>query len=162
MALNALMESSTVAWQRSFRWFRTVRPATWIKVGGCVALAVLCAAEIALRGDGPSVTHARVSHARAVSEAPRAILLHGVVKPDAAPAPQDRRSVDRLVAMTHAKSCAERSKAAEGLAGVHSQKAVAALKKLAKSKFKDESASPGVFSCNSRRAAQKALDHRGT
>jgi len=158
MAFTALMQSSNVIWQRSFNRLRTVRPATWIKVGGCVALAVLCTAEIALRGDGPAPAHARVSHARSVADAPR--VAH-VATTSAVVLQGEPRSVDRLVAMTHARTCAERSNAAEGLAGLHNRKAIAALKKLAGSTFKDESASPGIFSCNSRRAAQKALGQPG-
>jgi HEAT repeat protein len=64
--------------------------------------------------------------------------------------------------MTHAGTCEERSRAAEALGSVHNRKAAAALKKLAGSSFKDESPSPGIFSCSSRRAAQRALEQQGT
>jgi hypothetical protein len=74
----------------------------------------------------------------------------------------DARGLNKLVAMTHAPKCEARSEAADALASIRSKKAVAALKKLARSRFKDESRTPGIFSCSSRRAAQKALErHRG-
>ena len=127
---------------------RSVRPKTWMKVGGCVAVGLLCTAEIALRGEvDPHATRARPAHTRQPSDAPRA------ARPT---------EVDRLISMTHAGTCEERSKAAEALGSVHNRKATAALKRLAGSSFKDESVAPGLFSCSSRRAAQRALEQQGT
>ncbi|MCA1828936.1 MAG: hypothetical protein ABR567_13395 [Myxococcales bacterium] len=158
MTIRDLIKRCDAALQAPIARVRSVPPKTWIKIGACAAVAGLAIAEIALRGDVAPVVHKRVAHARVVSDAPRAA-------PAARPAAvvvEERPSVDRLVAMTHAKTCAERSKAAEALASVHNHKAVAALKKLAGSKFKDESASPGLFSCSSRRAAQRALGQQKT
>jgi hypothetical protein len=72
----------------------------------------------------------------------------------------DTRGLKKLVAMTHAPKCEARSEAADALGTMRSKKATAALKKLARSRFKDESRSPGIFSCSSRRAAQKALERQ--
>jgi len=72
----------------------------------------------------------------------------------------DARGLRKLVAMTHAPKCEARSEAADALGTMRSKKATAALKKLARSRFKDESRSPGIFSCSSRRAAQKALERQ--
>jgi hypothetical protein len=72
----------------------------------------------------------------------------------------DSRGLKKLVAMTHAPKCEARSEAADALGTMRSKKATAALKKLARSRFKDESRSPGIFSCSSRRAAQKALERQ--
>jgi len=155
MEFRALMEKTGAALKGPIGRVRAVRPKTWIKIGACVAVACLCSAEVALRGEVEPVAHKRVAHARVVVDAPR-------VTPRPAATSEEKPSVDRLVAMTHANTCAERSKAAEALAGVHNRKAVAALKKLAKSRFKDESASPGLFSCSSRRAAQRALEQQKT
>ena len=144
MTFRSLLDSSLAVVQRSIIYVRRIRPSTWIKIGGVVVVAGLCATEIALRGDtAPQVARARVVHEKRA--------------PDARPS-----ELDKLVAMTHADNCEQRSKAAEALAAVHSKKATAALKRLANSSFKDESASPGVFSCSSRRAAQRALDQQGT
>jgi hypothetical protein len=147
--------------QSSIQRVRSVRPKTWIKIGACLAVFGLCSAEIALRGDVEPVVHRR-AHARVVVDSPHVAPHPAAVASVAAPPAKPPASVEKLVAMTHAKTCAERTKAAEALAGVHNKKAVAALKKLAHSKFKDESASPGIFSCSSRRAAQKALEQQGT
>jgi hypothetical protein len=148
MTFTSLRESSTVVLHKWIIAVRRVRPMTWLKVGGCVAVAVLCTAEIALRGEVEQrQVHARSMHARQVSDEPRG------GRPN---------EVDRLIAQTHSGTCEERSKAAEALASVRNRKAVAALKRLAGSSFKDESAAPGIFSCSSRRAAQRALDQQGT
>ena len=72
----------------------------------------------------------------------------------------DARGLRKLVAMTHAPKCEARSEAADALGTMRSKKATTALKKLARSRFKDESRSPGIFSCSSRRAAQKALERQ--
>jgi len=65
----------------------------------------------------------------------------------------DKRGLSKLVAMTHAPKCEARSEAADQLGTFRSKKATAALKKLARGRFKDESRTPGIFSCSSRRAA---------
>lgn len=140
---------------------RSVRPKTWIKIGAVAAVFGLCTAEIALRGEVEPVVHRR-AHARVVVDSPHVAPHPAAVVSSEAPAPKPAPSVDKLVAMTHSKSCSERTRAAEALAAVHNKKAVAALKKLSKSSFKDESKTPGIFSCSSRRAAQKALEQQGT
>jgi hypothetical protein len=72
----------------------------------------------------------------------------------------DKRGLKKLVAMTHARSCEARSEAADALGTLHSKKAIAALKKLARKNYKDESR--GLFSsCSSKSAAQKALQKQG-
>lgn len=68
------------------------------------------------------------------------------------------KALKKLVAMSHAKKCEVRSEAADALATVHSKKARVALKKLKVARFKDEPKKPGLFSCSSRRAAQRALE----
>jgi len=72
----------------------------------------------------------------------------------------DARGMNKLVAMTRARKCEARSEAADALGNFRSKKAKAALKKLARSHFKDESKTPGIFSCSSRRSAQKALERQ--
>lgn len=68
----------------------------------------------------------------------------------------DKRGMKKLIAMTRASSCEARSEAADALGTLHSKKATAALKKLARRNYKDESR--GLFSsCSSKTAAQKAL-----
>jgi hypothetical protein len=62
--------------------------------------------------------------------------------------------------MSKARKCEARSEAADALGTLRDRRAVVALKKLARSKFRDEPANPGIFSCSSRRAAQKALERR--
>ena len=69
-------------------------------------------------------------------------------------------ALTKLVAMTHAKKCEARSEAADALGTLRGKKAKLALKKLAHAKFKDEARNPGIFSCSSRRAAQKALERQ--
>lgn len=73
----------------------------------------------------------------------------------------DARGLKKLVAMTHAPKCEARSEAADALGTLRGKKATAALRKLAKGHFKDESRTPGIFSCSSRRAAKKALERQG-
>ncbi len=68
------------------------------------------------------------------------------------------RALNKLVAMTHAPKCEARSEAADALGTVHDKRARLALRKLANGRFKDESRTPGIFSCSSRRAAEKALE----
>lgn len=70
----------------------------------------------------------------------------------------DSRGIEKLVAMTRAPKCDARSEAADALAGFHTRRAVAALRKLQRAHFRDEPANPGIFGCNSRRAAAKALE----
>ena len=72
----------------------------------------------------------------------------------------NKRALTKLVAMTHAKKCEARSEAADALGTLRGKKAKLALKKLAHAKFKDEARNPGIFSCSSRRAAQKALERQ--
>jgi hypothetical protein len=62
--------------------------------------------------------------------------------------------------MTRAPKCEARSEAADALGSFRSRKATAALKRLSRARFKDESRSPGIFSCSSRRAARKALEEQ--
>src|SRR5205823_4853322 len=76
------------------------------------------------------------------------------------PALGNLRALTKLLAMTHAKKCEARSEAADALGTLRGKKAKLALKKLAHAKFKDEARSPGIFSCSSRRAAQKALERQ--
>ena len=68
------------------------------------------------------------------------------------------RALNKLVAMTHSPKCDVRSEAADALGTVKNKKARLALKKLATGRFKDEPRTPGIFSCSSRRAAEKALE----
>ena len=174
MTYRDLLENPAAALRTSLARLRAVRPSTWIKVSACVAVAALCAGELSLRGDGPQVVEkpARAAHARATeAEGPRPTQKASLAAAEAPKGGVDRyataarkgdpRAVSRLVALTRAQNCATRSEAAEALADVRSPKATAALKSLAGGHFKDESASPGIFSCSSRRAAQKALQKHG-
>jgi hypothetical protein len=72
----------------------------------------------------------------------------------------DARGLKKLVAMTRARRCEARSEAADALGTFRSRKATAALKRLSRARFRDESRTPGMFSCSSRRAAQKALEEQ--
>ena len=74
----------------------------------------------------------------------------------------DLRGLQKLVAMTSAPKCQARAEAADALATFRGNKhAVAALKKLQRTRFEDEPRNPGLFACDSHRAAQKALDRLG-
>ncbi|HEY6909774.1 MAG TPA: hypothetical protein VI356_10415 [Myxococcales bacterium] len=74
----------------------------------------------------------------------------------------DARGMQRLVAMTSAPKCQARAEAADVLATFRGNKrAVAALKKLEQTQFDDEPRNPGIFACDSHRAARKALDRLG-
>jgi len=73
----------------------------------------------------------------------------------------DTRGIDRLVAMTRSEKCSERSEAADALGNFKNKKATAALTRLSQSQFKDEPRNPGIFACDSHRAAQKALEQQG-
>lgn len=74
----------------------------------------------------------------------------------------ERRGLKELVRMTESKSCDARVNAAHALGELGDARAVPALRKLARGKFADESREPGVFRCNSRRAARDALEQLGT
>jgi hypothetical protein len=75
----------------------------------------------------------------------------------------DSRGLQKLVAMTGAPKCQARAEAADALATFPGNKrAVAALKKLQQTRFDDEPRNPGIFACDSHRAAQKALDRLGS
>lgn len=75
----------------------------------------------------------------------------------------DARGLQKLVAMTSAPKCQARAEAADVLATFRGNKrAVAALKKLQQTQFDDEPRNPGIFACDSHRAAQKALDKLGS
>jgi hypothetical protein len=74
----------------------------------------------------------------------------------------DSRGMQKLVAMTSAPKCQARAEAADALGSFRGNKrAVAALKKLQQTQFEDEPRNPGIFACDSHRAAQKALDKVG-
>lgn len=144
---EAFLRRSLLPVRRSLQRLRALRPATRMKVALCVGAVAVFAVGLAVRGDAPTPAPKRTAHARAAApDAGHKGESHGLAK---------------LIAQTRAPSCAERTEAAKALAGNKSPKAVAALHKLASATFKDESASPGIFSCNSRRAAQKALGERG-
>jgi hypothetical protein len=75
----------------------------------------------------------------------------------------DARGLQKLVAMTTSPKCQARAEAADALATFRGNKrAVAALKKLQQTRFEDEPRNPGIFACDSHRAAQKALDRLGS
>ncbi len=148
-----------------------------LKIGACVAGVAFLAGVLALRGEARTMAHQTGAFASA--DAPRAgraaskIYVagsneesHGEYKAAAqsyatAARKGDGRGLNKLVAMTRSPNCEERSEAADALASFRSTKATAALKRLAESNFKDEPKSPGIFSCSSRRAAQKALEKQG-
>jgi hypothetical protein len=152
-----------------------------MKIGACAACVAVFAGALALRGEARTMNHRLF--ARTNSQVTADALLparaatksyvagsteesHGEYKMAAqsyatASRKGDGRGLNKLVAMTRAPNCEARSEAAEALASFRSAKATAALKKLAASNFKDEPKSPGIFSCSSRRAAQKALEKQG-
>jgi HEAT repeat protein len=74
----------------------------------------------------------------------------------------EKRGLKELVRMTRSDSCDARVNAARALGDLGDQRAVPALRKLARAKFADESRNPGLFRCNSRRAARDALEQIGT
>lgn len=143
-------------------------------MGGVLAGGVLLAGALALRPAAQTTRHrpfARPASAAIADAVPRRVAgksaglteeHHGEIKGAAsyAAAAQrgDARALKKLVALTRAPSCAVRSEAADALGSVRGANSTAALKSLAASTFKDESKSPGVFSCSSRSAAQKALE----
>ena len=152
-----------------------------MRIGACAAGMAVLAGALALRGEARARTHrpsARASSlaigdvslpARAASKsylAGNTEETHGEYKTAAqsyatAARKGDVRGLHKLVAMTRAPQCEARSEAADALATFRSTKATAALARLAASSFKDEPKSPGIFSCSSRRAAQKALEKQG-
>ncbi len=182
--MSTVVESSRTAVQAGVARLQAVPPRSWLKVGVVVALIGLSAVAVALHDElpgsdaRPAPAHASRHHAAAV--APE-VALHAPAASHAAPKAAepkadargsaesyataarkgDRRALNKLIAMTHANTCSARSEAADALATVRGPKATAALKKLSHAKFRDESKSPGIFSCSSRRAAQKALAKRG-
>jgi hypothetical protein len=163
---------------------RSLPASTKKKIAVCGAAIGLLAIGLAMRGEKTPVApredrpQVRASDLRAVqAEAPRpppraAQRSYVVAKADFrqgdykaaaenyanAARKGDKRGLKKLVAMTHAPKCEARSEAADALGAFKSKKATAALKKLARARFKDESESPGIFSCSSRRAAEKALE----
>src|SRR5258708_24135684 len=163
---------------------RELPSATKMKIGVCVACVALLAGGLAIRGEAHSTNHLPSGRVSDLSTAPGADIprptraasksyaagkseeTHGDYKAAAqlyatAPRKGNARGFNKLVAMTRAPKCEARSEAADALGTLRSKKATAALKRLARAKFKDESRSPGIFSCNSRRAAQKALEQQG-
>jgi hypothetical protein len=138
--------------KRLLAFLRTVPKVQWAigAAASAVVLAVFTGWLLQHRDMPPPPVHKRAAHAARVARADEG-------RPLAPPVKNGAPSVPELVAQTRAKSCAERSEAAQKLAGTHDPKAIAALRKLANSSFDDESRSPGIFSCSSRRAAQKAL-----
>src|SRR5437763_1404717 len=158
---------------------RALPKATKIKIGACAAAIVLFVGGLAVRGnaaapvvDGPPV---RTSDLRpAPAETRQAARNYAVAKAEQANGSYraaaenyanaarqgNKRALTKLVAMTHAKKCEARSEAADALGTLRGKKAKLALKKLAHAKFKDEARNPGIFSCSSRRAAQKALERQ--
>ena len=179
MALHGLMDNSRYAARSTLARLRAVRPTSWLKVGACAAVLAVVAGALALRHESPhrerrpAAAHARP--AAVMSDAARPVS-HGAPAPPVegkgnfkgkaqtyatAARKGDARGLKKLIAMTRADKCEVRSEAADALATLPSKKATAALQKLSHARFKDESRSPGIFSCSSRRAAQKALENRG-
>jgi hypothetical protein len=153
-----------------------------MRIGACAAGMAVLIGALALRGEARARTHrpsARTGSlaigdvslpAHAASKSYRVGSTeesHGEYKTAAqsyatAARKGDMRGLYKLVAMTRAPQCEARSEAADALATLRSAKATAALTRLAESNFKDEPKSPGIFSCSSRRAAQKALEKHGS
>ncbi len=154
-----------------------------MRIGAAAAGMAVLAGALALRGEARARTHrpsARTGSLAigdvslpATRAASRSYLAgsteesHGAYKTAAqsyatAARKGDARGLYKLVAMTRAPQCEARSEAADALATFRSAKATAALTRLAESNFKDEPKSPGIFSCSSRRAAQKALEKHGS
>jgi hypothetical protein len=164
--------------------------ATKIKIGACIAAGVLFVGGLALRGGTSSAPDRAVDRAaERMAERP-AVRTSNLVstKPEKREAARsyaagkteekqgsyrnaaesyaeaakkgNKKALSKLVAMTHAKKCEARSEAADALGTLKRKKARTALKKLAKARFKDESRTPGIFSCSSKRAAEKALERQ--
>jgi len=150
-----------------------------MKIGACAAAVTVFAGALALRGEARTTSHHRTG-SLAAADVPRPARAasriyvagsseesRGEYKAAAqsyatAARKGDVRGLYKLVAMTRAPQCEARSEAADALATLRGAKATAALTRLAESNFKDEPKSPGIFSCSSRRAAQKALEKHGS
>ncbi|MGZ6126529.1 MAG: hypothetical protein ACXWLR_16285, partial [Myxococcales bacterium] len=160
---------------------RSLPPGTRTKVGICAATIALFAGGLALRGKSPAPGHRIPPAIRAEARATLADVRppsHGAQRTYAVAKVEESqgsykaaaenyaeaarqgnpRALAKLVAMTRAPKCEARSEAADALGTLRNKKARAALTKLAHSRFKDEAQAPGIFSCSSRRAAEKALD----
>ena len=153
--------------------------ATKIKVGASVAAVVLFVGGLAVRGktpapvpERPAVRTADIrpapaekkqaarSYAAGKAEESNGSYRSAAESYAAAARQGNKRAMNKLLAMTHARKCEARSEAADALGTLRGKKAKSALKKLARARFKDEPKSPGIFSCSSRRAAQKALERQ--
>jgi hypothetical protein len=157
--------------------------ATKIKVGASVAAIALFVGGVAVRGktaapvmERPPVRTADIRPAPAetkqvTKQAARSLAAgkaeessgsyRAAAESYASAARQgNKRALNKLVAMTHARKCEARSEAADALGSLRGKKAKLALKKLARAHFRDEPKNPGIFSCSSRRAAQKALERQ--
>ena len=178
MARNFLSEIG-YAMQSGISRVRGWPQGTKIKAGACLAGLAVLAGVLAMRHDPDSMEslsarkaeHAAQPAAYAPPPTRAAVKSfasgkveekHGEYKAAAesyaaAAKKGDKRGLVKLVAMTHARKCEARSEAADALADFRGKKATKALKKLAKAKFRDER-NPGIFSCSSRRAAQRALE----
>jgi hypothetical protein len=163
--------------------FRALPAATKKKIAVCGAAIAVLGIGLAMRGEKTPVAPkedrpvVRANDFRAVqTESPRPTRVsersYSVAKAEykqgdyksaaenyaAAARKGDKRGLKKLVAMTHAPKCEARAEAADALGTLRSKKATVALKTLARARFKDESPTAGIFSCSSRRAAQKALE----
>jgi hypothetical protein len=162
---------------------RALPPAARIKVGVSVAAVALFVGGLALRGGTPAPGHRAPPAIRAEARAtlsdvqpPSRVAQrnYAVAKVEesqgsykaaaenyATAARQgNARALKKLLAMTRAPKCEARSEAADALGTLHNKKARAALQKLTQARFKDESRTPGIFSCSSHRAAEKALERQ--
>ena len=117
---------------------------------GAVHADVAIPTRTALKSYGAGKTEERQGEFKAAAESYAAAARKG-----------DKRGFAKLVAMTHSRKCEARAEAADTLADFRGKKARAALKKLSRSRFKDDK-NAGIFSCNSRKAAQKALEKQQT
>ncbi|MFL5309126.1 MAG: hypothetical protein ACJ79H_01600 [Myxococcales bacterium] len=70
----------------------------------------------------------------------------------------ERRGLQQLVRMTQSKPCEARASAARALGELGDDRAIPALRKLARGKFADERDGSGAFRCSSKRAARDALE----
>ncbi len=159
---------------------RTLPATTRVRLAVAASAAVIFAGALALRGN-PSRSHTalEVPEVRLATPKPQAhSVTSAAQRTYAAGKAQeaegsyrtaaeryaeaarqgDSRGIEKLVAMTRAPKCDARSEAADALAGFHNKRAVAALRKLQRGHFRDEPDNPGIFGCNSRRAAAKALE----
>lgn len=177
---SSLLDDSRYAVRNGLARWSALAPATRFKIGAAVSVVVGFVVALALRSGTPTsearssigAVHARVETTTDIVRPAREIhrgrgAAREEAKAAAKPSAQtyadaarkgDARAFKKLIAMTRAPSCDVRSDAADALSSFHSRKATAALKKLSHAKFRDEARSPGIFSCNSRRAAQKALE----